>query len=97
MACYVEVGASTPAGSPVAFSALGPVATLLTSGAAGTLLIGVGETMIVSSDESGWLHVSTTVNTDKAEIGKTRRIIAGIPRVLGGVGGGMYVSFLADA
>lgn len=97
MACYVELAMTTPNGGGYAvLSAFGSTALTLTSGAAGTTLVGSGETLVVNSDLSGWIHVSNTVNTDKAAVGKTRRIIANIPNALGGVGAGMFVSFLAD-
>lgn len=97
MACYIELGVVPAAAGGQVFSALGSPAIELTSGANGTQITGSADAMVVTSDKSGWLHVSETGATDKAAVGKTRRITANIPRDLGGIGGGMWVSFLADA
>ena len=97
MACFIEQGAVLPTQSGNVFSATGPVAIELTSGSNGTQLSGSADTIVVSSDVDGWIHVSRTAATDKAAAGKTRRILAGTMRPLGGVGAGVWVSFLADA
>lgn len=94
MATYVEQGMTAPGGD---FAHYGAVVYSLTSAANGTALTGTGDALLVSSDASGWFHVSTTVNTDKAGASKTHRIIASQPRKIGGVMKGMFISFLQDA
>ncbi|MFN7090708.1 MAG: hypothetical protein ACK4P4_09190 [Allorhizobium sp.] len=93
MTCFIELGHASTAGFP----AMGPKPVALVSGAFGVKLDGSFDVMLVSSSEDGWLHVSRGPHTDKAAIGKSRRIIAGQQRSLSGVGGGMYVSFIADS
>lgn len=93
MACFIEMGHSSARGFP----AMGPKPLKLKSGAFGVKLEGSFDAMIVVSDESGWLHVSNGTHKDKAGVGKSRRIMAGVPRELSGVGGDLYVSFIADS
>jgi len=90
MACYIETGQSGRS-----FPATGPLPVELVSGAFGVKLHGSSDALIVSSDESGWLHVSRS-QKDKAAVGKSRRVFAGQHRELAGIGGGMFVSFIAD-
>lgn len=92
MPCYIETGH----GSGRGFPATGPAAVKLNSGAFGVKLSGSFDTLVVSSDEPGWLHVSKTQH-DKAAIGKSRRILPTALRELTGIGGGMFVSFIADS
>lgn len=94
MATYVEQGRTT---NDDALSFSGVVVYSLTSAADGTVLTGTGDALVVSSDAAGWLHVSTTANTDKAASTKTHRVIANNQRQIGGVMKGMFISFLADA
>ena len=97
MATYIEQGTYAPTADKQVMSCAGAIAYTLTSGADGTALTGTGDIVFVSSDESGWLHISSTAGTDKAAAGKTFRILAGLPRPIGGVGKGMFVSFLQAA
>jgi hypothetical protein len=92
MTCYIELGHFSASGFP----ARGPEPIELFSAAFPVKLSGSHDSMIVSSDEPGWIHVSME-DTDKAAIGKSRRILPGVLRSLSGVGGGMYVSFIADS
>jgi hypothetical protein len=97
MATFVEQGHYAPTFEKQVFSAIGAVVYTLTSGANGTALTGSGDVMVVTSSEAGWIHVSTTVNTDKAATVKTHRVLANIPRQIGGVMKGNFVSFFAEA
>lgn len=97
MATYVEQGHYAPSLEKHVISRAGAVAYELTSGENGDELTGTGDVLVVNSSSAGWLHVSTTAATDKAAAVKTHRIIANVPRDIGGVGKGMFVSFLADA
>ncbi|MBL0935523.1 MAG: hypothetical protein IBJ07_12335 [Rhizobiaceae bacterium] len=90
MACYIETGHSGRV-----FPAVGPAPVELVSGAFGVKLHGSFDALTVSSDECGWLHVSRE-QKDKAAVGKSRRVFAGQHRELAGIGGGMFVSFIAD-
>lgn len=92
MTCFIELGHAGSRGFP----AMGPKPIELTSGAFGVKLPGSHDLMLVTSDEPGWLHVSKDSHKDKAGIGKSRRILPGIARELTGIGGGMFVSFIAD-
>lgn len=92
MPCYIELGHASAGGFP----ATGPLPEELKSGAFPVRLEGSYNAAVISSDEAGWLHVSKD-DDDKAAIGKSRRILPGATRTLSGVGGGMYVSFIADA
>lgn len=92
MSCYIELGHVAANGFP----ARGPAPVELKTGAFPVKLEGSHDAMVVSSDEAGWLHVSQD-DDDKAAIGKSRRILPSSTRTLSGVGGGMYVSFIADA
>lgn len=97
MATYVEQGSLTPSVEKQVLGHAGAVVYSLTSGANGTELTGTGDVMAITADGAGWLHVSTTVATDKAAAAKTHRILANVRREIGGVAKGMFVSFLADA
>lgn len=90
MPCYIETGHWGRA-----FPATGPLPVQLVSGAFGVKLTGSFDALVVSSDESGWLHVSRD-QKDKAAVGRSRRVFAGQHRELAGIGGGLFVSFIAD-
>lgn len=92
MPCYIELGHASVSGFP----AIGPEPVELISGAFPVKLEGSHDAMVVSSDEPGWLHVGRQ-HDEKAAIGRSRRILPSVIRSLSGVGGGMYVSFIADA
>ncbi|MGV2099041.1 hypothetical protein [Rhizobium sp. 21-4511-3d] len=92
MPCYIELGHASSSGFP----AIGPEPMELKSGAFPVKLEGSHDAMVVSSDEPGWLHVGRE-HDEKAAIGRSRRILPSVIRPLSGVGGGMYVSFIADA
>ncbi|MDR6818491.1 hypothetical protein J2X76_003668 [Neorhizobium sp. 2083] len=91
MPCYIELGHAGAGGFP----AIGPRPMELKTGAFPVKLEGSHDAMVVSSDEPGWLHVGRE-HDDKAAIGKSRRILPTAIRSLSGIGGGMYVSFIAD-
>lgn len=97
MATYVEQGLIAPTVAGTVFQFSPTVVYSLTSAANGTELTGSGDTLVINSDAAGWLHVSTTEATDKAASAKTHRILADVPRDIGGVAKGMFVSFLADS
>lgn len=92
MACFIEMGHASSAWFP----AVGQAAIQLRSGAFGVKLDGSYNSMVVSTDEPGWLHVSRDQH-DKAAIGKSRRILPNVIRGFGGVGSGLFVSFIADS
>jgi hypothetical protein len=96
MATFIIQGIWAPTSRPMCMHAVDAVAYELTSAANGTALTGSGDVLVVQSSTSGWLHVSTTVDTDKAASLKTHRIIADQVYPIGGVGKGQFVSFLAD-
>lgn len=96
MATYLEQVHLAPNVEKTLASCNNAVAYELTSAADGTQLTGTGEVIVVSSDASGWLHVSASAATDKAAATKTHWIEAGIRREIGGVLKGYFVSFLAD-
>lgn len=93
MATFVEQGRTVDEGGMLFADA---VVYTLTSGQNGTALTGTGDTIMVSSDAAGWVHVSTGANTDKAASGKTHRILANSQRMIGGVMKGMFISFFAE-
>lgn len=80
MATYVEQVHFAPNVEKTLASCNNAVAYELTSGADGTELTGSGEVIVVSSDASGWLHVSATAATDKQRQPKRiglRQVFAG--------------------
>lgn len=97
MATYVTQGRWAPDGRIMCHHHQGAVSYELTSAADGTLMTGTGDLLVVNSDTSGWLHVSTTDGTDKAASLKTHRVTANILLPVAGVLKGTFVSFLADA
>lgn len=96
MATYVEQVHTAPTGEGEFISFAGAVVYSLTSGANGTVLTGSGDTLHVTAETAGWLHVSATAATDKAASTKTHRFASGSTRVIAGVAGGNWVSFLED-
>lgn len=96
MATYVEQGFASPDAGMTALSHSGVVVYSLTSAADGTELTGTGDVLIINSDAAGWFHVSITDGTDKAASTKTHRVLANLPREIGGVMKGRFISFLAD-
>jgi len=97
MATNVVQGHIQPLPYGVVMGATGAVAYELTSGENGTELTGTGDALYISSDASGWLHISDTAASDKAANKKTHRVLADIQLTLGAVRKGWFVSFLADA
>jgi hypothetical protein len=95
MAIYVEQGTYAPTNRPRVFSCDSVQGYTLTSGANGTLLTGTGDVLEINSDVAGWFYVSSTANTDIAAANKNHRINAGIPRNIGAVRKGQWISFLA--
>lgn len=96
MTAYVEQVTYAPTNEKQVAGYHGAAVYDLTSGANGTELTGTGSVCVISSDATGWFHVSDTVNTDKAASTKTHRVVANVPRVIGGVRKGMFISFLDD-
>jgi hypothetical protein len=96
MATYVVQGHSAPTSRAFVMAATGAVVYSLTSAADGTELTGSGDMLSVIAEGAGWLHISTTVATDKAAAQKTHRVLANARLDLGGVVAGQFISFLAD-
>lgn len=96
MATYVTQGQSTPTHRSTGISATGVTVYSLASAADGVALTGTDDMIQIVSDEAGWLHVGTTA-ADKAGSAKSHRVMADTRLDLGGVGAGLYISFLADA
>ena len=97
MATFVEQGTYAPTREKQVLSHAGVVVYTLVSGENGDELTGSGDVLVINSSSAGWIHVSTTVATDKAATVKTHRILADLPLTIGGVMKGMFVSFFAEA
>lgn len=96
MTAHVEQVHLAPSLEKEVASCQGVVTYTLTSAANGTELTGTGDVCVVTPAASGYFRVSDATGT-KAAAATHHRCIANVPRLIGGVKKGDFISYLDDA